>query len=295
MVILIGALVFAGVALVAYGLLLGGDKGSKKKARISDYAKLPELDSKGESILKLQEEMASLSNALQESKQDFDKARLELAVAIAEKKDLNERLAKRQEWTERSDEDLSKAREKSFEVINKLKDKEKELLEAFNKNEELKRERMLLEDKIKLSEDENKRISKDNLRLKFKIERLTQESKAHADTASVLKKKQQESEWVSKKDFERLNEEYTQLESELELIEKQLQSVNTERVKLMEKLRDSTVQEKKQQAVVQDSVEVVSKEQVPAKEEIKKEVPPEKEEPKQPEPVVEEKKEEAKE
>ncbi|MBU2541640.1 MAG: elongation factor G [Candidatus Omnitrophica bacterium] len=63
----------------------------------------------------------------------------------------------------------------------------------------------------------------------------------------------------------------------------------------MEKLRDSTVQEKKQQAVVQDSVEVVSKEQVPAKEEIKKEVPPEKEEPKQPEPVVEEKKEEAKE
>lgn len=316
MAIIIGALVFAGIALITYGLLQGDGSGKGRKPKGPRPVRLPEVDAKSQKILSLQEELNLLKVDLEKAKSDFANLSKEAGAAKKEAAELEEKLSKREKWVEKSDETLDKAQQKSLGLAEKLKIKEKELVEEFNKNEALSRQLRDLNEKFELTDEESKRKTREIVTLKFKVDRLAEEMKAHADTASQLQKKQKESQWISKKEFDALNQEYTELEKELEKLEADLQASNNDRVKLKKMLAEQTwradrqagheTQEAKESPAVeavrppeaisspQDSVEEIAQEPAKIEEVAQAPVPEEeKQEPltveqTQEEPVVEE-------
>ncbi len=78
------------------------------------------------------------------------------------------------------------------------------------------------------SGQENKEIKEENQKMKYKIESLLKENKEQFSAIETFKKQQENSQWVSKQDFIKLNEEYTLLEKELEAKENKINSLTRE-------------------------------------------------------------------
>ena len=252
------------IVLIIYALLPAGQPEARKKGRASRILS-PELDSQRQRISTLQEQTESLKDELEALRLKYLNAQQEFETAKKQNADLKEQLDKREEWTKKNEEFLNREKQKGFESSERSKQKEKELLETFSKNVDLNRGLKERQDRLKLSDDENKKKSIEIQNLKAAIEGLTEEVHRHKGDAAELKRKQEASGWISKKDFDKLNDEYTELEKELELLEKQLQAANEERIQLKMKLtnRDWLDKEtaKKQEPPVVVEEEKVGKEQ----------------------------------
>jgi uncharacterized protein YdcH (DUF465 family) len=73
--------------------------------------------------------------------------------------------------------------------------------------------------------------------MKHQIEKYNQQIQAHLDAIAELKKKEETSEWVPKAEFHRLNEEYTELEKELEAKEGKIKILAGELMQLKKQLK----------------------------------------------------------
>ncbi len=238
--IFIQGMVFLGVALVAYavyGILSTQASGAKTKPK-RKIATFPEteLSSGQQKILGLQEQIRTLENELEKAKADYANLQKECEIAKTKESGLQEELIRRQEWVAKSEEMLNKVKEENLEYKNKFLEKEKGLHEEFQKNVNLNKENKELNDKIASLEKEIKDKSDQIEAGKHQIERHAKEIKAHLDTIAELKKKEEISEWVPKQDFNKLNEEYTELEKELEAKEERLKSFAEEIMQLRNQL-----------------------------------------------------------
>jgi elongation factor G len=107
---------------------------------------------------------------------------------------------------------------------------------------------------------------------RHEIERNTEQIKAHLLTIDGFKKKEKISEWVPKEEFNRLNEEYTQLEKELEEKEERLKHFAAEIGQLRSLLSSrGEVPVKEEPIVIQPKVEEKIEEKVEEKVEEKAE------------------------
>ncbi|MBP7835853.1 MAG: elongation factor G [Candidatus Omnitrophica bacterium] len=188
---------------------------------------------------------------------------------------------------------LNKVKAENTELKNKFVSKEEELQREFTKNVNSVREIRELNDKIRLLEKNIKEQAEQIEIQKHKIEKYLQDIKGHETSIAEFRKKEKLSEWVPKAEFNKLNEEYTELENELDAKDVKLQSFAEEithlRKQLEEKPREeSRPLEKLPEAPQGEAVEAKPKEEL-IEDKSQASAPEAKTEPKEGQPAVEEK------
>jgi elongation factor G len=187
------------------------DDKNKKKAPVQDPR-----------ITKLQEQAAGLSAELEKINADRVELQKNLDAARKSEAGFKEELLKRKEWFDRNEEDANKIKREAIENKDVLFQKEKELVLEYSKNVDLNRDLRAAAERYSKLEDENKAKAEEMEKMRHQIARLLKDLEAKADEAKELsrtvrkmRKDLEESEWISKKDFNSLNEEYSKLEEEL--------------------------------------------------------------------------------
>lgn len=249
MLILIGVLFSLTVIFAAYAVLSSGSVSLRppKPKKIAKEPK-PNLERLNEKNMKLQEQNNALSVELEKIKIDFAEMQKEMQKASevlkGKENEFQEESARKSAWVAQSEEMLNKAKEQAAELEKRFIAKEKELQEEFSKNVNLMRDQRESTQKASALEKENKRLADEMLSLKAQAEKSANEMKESVKqiqtfTYSIaeMKKKEAQSEWVSKTDFNRLNEEYTELENELDSKEDKIRSLVDELIKVKYQLR----------------------------------------------------------
>ena len=268
--------VVVGTALVVYALygMFSADESQRRASpgrRISLFArKQEERYPEEEKLSRLQGEINSLRSEVEKAGADYANLQKELEIARKKEVQLQEELARRQDWVNKAEEALNKVKEENLDLRNKFIEKEKELQEGFNKNVDSNKELREIKLKVQSLEQESKEKSDQLEAKKHELGRYAQEIKVHLETIAEFKKKEQISEWVPKQEFIRLNEEYTELEKELEEKEQRLKSFAAEIVQLRNQLGS-----KEQPAVRQEEpAETKVEPEEVTKEEQQQEAPP---------------------
>ena len=280
MFVLLGIIFIVGISLAAYGLFFAPEESSRKKTkkvRPPDIKSTPDLLLQ-EQKLKSQEQITSLEGELEKLKADY--ALLQNALEEAKKKELmaQEEFKRRQEWVDKSEDALKKAESRSLELEKRFFEKEKELQEGFSKNVNLTRELKETKDTVEALTKESKEKTDQIEALKHKVEIQIQEAQKHADIAHELRKKDQISEWVPKVEFNKLNDEYTELEKESEGKDEKIRKLSEEIVRLRQQAPESLAQKEQVEEKNPEPVEALSPPEPIVQEEPPKEEPP-KEEP----------------
>jgi elongation factor G len=236
--------------LIIYGLfpfsdvaLAGGVKLKRKQGRSQNG---PGADSGDQKVLKSEQEISGLTNELERIKADYLNLENEVKILRQKESRFEEELAKRQDWVAKSDESLNKVKERNLELEKKFLEKEKGLQEEFTKNVDLTRDIREINERFKALEGQDKAKDSDIEIMKHKIEKLLKEAKGYQATIAEYKKQEEVKEWVPKSEFNKLNEEYTELEKELEAQEEKITKLNEEIARLRILLSEKPPLEKEQ-------------------------------------------------
>ena len=234
MTILFIIISLASLGLIGYGLFSPADSGERPKPRKKEdrAAKRPEPAFPAQRTLKLEEEISALRNELEKAKADYLNLQKETEGLRQKESGFKEELAKREEWVAKSEADFTKIKQRDSELDKKFLDKEKELQEEFSKNVQLTRELRESDGKFKALGKEDKAKFEEIEKMRHKIDKLEKEAKEHQATIKKFEKQEEIKEWVPKSDFIKLNEEYSELEKELETHEEKIIKLNEEIARL---------------------------------------------------------------
>jgi elongation factor G len=249
-----------------------------------------------EKLLGLQTQVSTQQLELQKAKTDYTAIQNELEASRKSQAKLEEELARRQDWLAKAEETVNKTKEENESLQKKFTEKEKELEQGFAKNVNATKQVRELSGKIaSLEADIHDKADKIESQ-KHKIEKLNKEFKAQEETIAEFKKKEQISEWIPKQEFNKLNEEYTELEKELEEKEGRLRALVQELLQLKSKPaeEEKKAEEPSPQEGSPKTEEPPKPEELPQSEELPKPEAPEIQEAPLQEPAKKEKKEEPK-
>jgi elongation factor G len=189
----------------------------------SSSAEPQQPDYKSIKLAKMEEDLNSLIKQRESFSLDYDKVSKELELLKITESSAKMELDKQKEWAAKNEEILLKIKKDSAETKAQFIKKEAELATEYTKNVEFIRQLRESSLKIQAQEEELKQKTEEIERMKHKIDSLRNELlerdnevKTHFSTISQMKKEQDESEFVSKKEFNKLNDEYDKLEKELE-------------------------------------------------------------------------------
>jgi len=242
MTVLLGAILIGAIGMIAYsiyGLFFYEETGQKIKRKAVVYPpRGQDMLAQEQKKQRLEQEVDSLRLELDKARAGYANLEKESETARNKEADFQIELAKRQDWVAKSDEELKKVKEQNLEFKNQLMNKEKEEQDLFSKNVDSNRQIEQLNESLGALEKEGKDKSEQIEIMKHQIEKLRQEAQAHVNTIEEFKKKEQASEWVPKIEFNKLNEEYTQLENELEIKEDKLRVLVDDLLQVKAKLRE---------------------------------------------------------
>ncbi len=236
----------AGMIIYAlFAIFSSGDNYKNKKERkkniASSLSSLPDL--RDQKISALNEKVKSLETELEQSKTAFTAEHAKFQEAVNKDAGLKQELNRREEWVAKSEEMLNKVKAENLELKNKFIEKEKESQDEFTKNVNLEKEARELKEKTLALEKTIKEQSEQIEIQKHKIEKNEEDIKSHLKTILEFKNKEKISEWVPKAEFNKLNDEYTELEKELEFKEEKLKSFADEIVSLKQHLASGSHEE----------------------------------------------------
>ncbi|MBI4706777.1 MAG: elongation factor G [Candidatus Omnitrophica bacterium] len=160
---------------------------------------------------------------------------------------------------------LKKVKDENLELRKHFLVKENLLEEEFAKNVNLAKEARLLNEKIAALDKELKEKAEQIEIQKHQIEKYLKENKEQSGIIAQQKKKEESSEWVPKQDFNKLNEEYTELEKDLEARDEKLRIFAEEITHLKQQLADKKIaQPVKEEVIIEEAPveEVIIKEPV---------------------------------
>jgi len=192
-------------------------------------------------IQKLQERVVSLENELQLARANYDSARKDLDPSKNRLEELETELKRRENWVSKSEEMLNKVKEENLGLRRQYSDKEKELQEEFTKNVNLNKELKGFDDKLAQLEQDIKDKSDEIEAKKHLVERYLKEVNEHLATIDAFKKKEKVSEWVPKTEFNKLNDEFSEVEKELEEKDERIRVLTEEIAHLNNQLRSKTI------------------------------------------------------
>jgi elongation factor G len=131
-------------------------------------------------------------------------------------------LEKQKQWEDRDGKEGERIKAQCIELKERLTGKEKELEEKFSENVKLTKELRELTDNVSGLEQVNKDKDEEILVLKEKVKDYLDKLNKATKSVNELKIKLEHSEWVTKDEYETLQEDYKSLENDLELKKKQL-------------------------------------------------------------------------
>ncbi|MDP2941669.1 MAG: GTP-binding protein, partial [Candidatus Omnitrophota bacterium] len=233
--ILLQIAVFCGVGMIVYALYGVFASGGKNQATRRKAAE-PPMPARSEKISRLEAEVNSLQAESEKLNAAYSAAQRELAASKEKEAELQQELNRRQEWVARSEEALNKVKEENLSFKNKFIAKETESQEEFTKNVNLNKEIRELNERLIALEKENQGKTDTAEAARHRLDKAAQEVKEHQRTIAEFKKKEEISEWVPKSEFNQLNEEFTELEHELEEKTEKMQYLVEELVKLKAEL-----------------------------------------------------------
>jgi elongation factor G len=249
-------------------------------------------------IRALQQHADALHNELLILQARYEASQKEVEQAQSKAGVSDDEIKRREEWVKTSEDMLNKVKEENLALRKQYADKELELQEEFTKNVDLNKELRQINERIAGFDSELKARSDEIEAKKHLIERYLKEIDGHLATIAGYKKKEKESEWVPKSEFNKLNEEFTQLEKELEEKDERIQLLTNEIAHLNGQLAQRAAaptqelpaqppeQEIKEEAKEEPAIQPeVPKEEIPAEEQKAEEAQPEAE---TPQPVAEE-------
>jgi len=231
-----------------------GVKKNDKKSNLSD-------ESKEQRIQRLQKQVAALEDELSKVKIGYEKEKSEFTAAKEKEVNFSDELKRREEWVAKAEAELSKIKPENVELKNKFMLKENELQEEFAKNVNLSREIREIKASLEAKEAAVK-LKEEQVQIqKHQIEKQLNDINEQLAVISEFKRKEKISEWIPKSEFNKLNEEYTQLEKDLEASQERLKSFAEEithlrqGVKVKESLAEEAVQ-KEPEALAEKKTEV---------------------------------------
>ncbi|MDP2939432.1 MAG: hypothetical protein Q8O13_05080 [Candidatus Omnitrophota bacterium] len=252
MIILIGIVFLAGIVLTVYGLFFLKDSDSQRKERKKDFRGSKEFggESKEQKVSELMGQFDSLRNELERSRSDYLNLQKEMKIASKREADLKEELKKKDEWVGKGEEILKKVKEQNVELEKKLLGKDKEIQIEFAKNVKLNQELSQSNEKLQVLEMKSAQLSEEVEGLNLQIERQSKEldsrgkeMQAQSKAISDFKKSQEESGWISKEEYNKLQEACEELKSqlnskkkEIETKDKQIEELDAERIRLKNQL-----------------------------------------------------------
>lgn len=222
---------------------------------------------KEQKIQYLQQQVTRLENELAQARSEHEKEKSGFALSAEKENKFSEELKRREEWVARAESELSKVKSENLELKNQFIAKEKELQDEFAKNVNLSRE--IREIKISLETKESEfKLREEQLQIqKHQIEKQLKDLNEQSAVIAEYKRKEKISEWIPKSEFNELNEEYTQLEKELESAQDKLKNFAEEIVRLRQgaKEKDPAIPAPQEKPLAEEKVEepadkIVSKE-----------------------------------
>jgi len=213
-------------------------------------------------VVSKKEEPQASSLEFETLQNNYANLQQELELLKKREAQLNEEIARRQQWVDKSDDSIRKFRDDTEEYKKRFVDKERELQQEFEKNVDLSRSLREVQNTLTDFDKKNKDLTEQGEIMRHKIERDTQELEAARRDYRDMKRKLEKSEWVPKEEFNKLNDEFTEIEKELGVKEEKLKALNEE----VARLRAAAL-ETKQSAVevLQEAVVPEVSAQVPAK------------------------------
>jgi len=222
----ISILMVLGIGMVIYAVFgLFSTPGGGAQLRKSDNKpNLPQDAGKEQLIQRLQKQVAALEGELNQARLGYEKEKSEFLAAGEREAKFADELKRREEWVARAEAELAKIKPENLDLKNKFIAKENELQGEFAKNVNLSRE--IREIKVLLeARDAEVKLKEEQVQIqKHQIEKQLKDINEHLAVIAEFKRKEKISEWIPKTEFNKLNEEYTQLEKDLESSQERLKS-----------------------------------------------------------------------
>ncbi len=260
MIFFLYGLIFASVSLVIYAF---SDSGSRKrriqagtKGRRSERERILELSEEVKLLKRRIFELKNADLALRKLKSEHALLAKKFRLAQQKEAELRQKVQQNQKWLNYQQNLLKKGKEPLSEFKLKLLEKEKELEREFSRNVDFKRkldqttkEISLFEEKIKVLESQIASLESDISKQKTETQKYIQQSRHYSNELITLKEKEKESGWVSKEDYNRLEEQVEELKDELEIRSKevdlkdnQIKELDKERMRLAHQIKEITRQ-----------------------------------------------------
>jgi len=256
-----------GTGMIVYaviGMFTSGSSSRSSKKKKEQKSRVPEELHKEQMVQRLESHAQGLESELAQVKADYDKEKSGFLAAREKEAKFSDELKRREDWVAKAEAELAKKSAESLELKNKFIAKEHELQEEFAKNVELSRQLRELKTSLE-SEEKAIKDKEEQIQIqKHQIEKQLKDIKEHLAVIAEFKRKEKISEWVPKQEFNKLNEEYTELEKELEEKEERLKSFAEEITHLRQ-----GVQKKEPEKIPEAPAPEITEQPQPPKEEVK--------------------------
>jgi len=227
MMLVLQILVVLGMGMVIYALwgIFFPPNPSSAKQKININPLSPSTDpGKEQKIQRLQNDLVQLKDELSKVNAEYVETKSAFTVSKENEAKLTDELKRRSEWVTKAEAELFKIKSEDSDLSGKFAAKEKELQEEFTKNVDLSR--VIRDLKTALDDKEMAcRLKEDQIQAqKHQIEEQLKSIKEHQVTITEFNRKEKINEWVPKAEFNKLNQEYSELEKELESGQERLKS-----------------------------------------------------------------------
>ncbi len=242
----------AGMVIYAvFGIFAAGVSSGPARKKNESKPRPPEESNQEQKTRRLENQSRELENQLIQVRAEYDKEKSGFLLVKEKEAKFSDELKRREEWVAKAEAELAKKSAENLELKNKFIAKENELQEVFTKNVELSRQLRELKTSLDAGEKEVKDKEEQIQIQKHQIEKQLKDIKGHLAVIAEFNRKEKISEWVPKAEFNKLNEEYTQLEKELEEREERLKSFAAEIAHLRQGLhkKEQSAQILKEEAV----------------------------------------------
>jgi len=199
MILLLACILFtAALLLILFVFIYKGGE-----PRIREVRK-PEQDAAKNAIAKQDEELAGLSAKLKTAKDDYARLQAELLEAKKKEEAALEEVKRVNAWIEKGQGSEVNVRKEIEELKEKLIKKDQEHEQEFSLNLSLKKESQEYKQKLDMQEKANQELSERVRILEAQTKGYKEELDKREQVISEFKKKWEDTEWVSKKEYERL-------------------------------------------------------------------------------------------
>ncbi|MBU4251715.1 MAG: hypothetical protein KKC39_05510 [Candidatus Omnitrophica bacterium] len=231
MIFILQILVALGAGVVIYAvfeLFASGKPEAPGKQKIQIQPPPAADPGKEQKIQRLQSQVAKLESQLEAARVGSVEKKSESTAVKEKEAEFSVELKRREEWVAKAEAELAKEKAENLDLNNKFITKENELQGEFAKNVNLTRQMQDIKAALEAKEMAC-RLKEDQLQAqKHQIASQLKSTNEHLATIAEFNRKEKISEWVPKLEFNKLNEEYTKLEKDLEASQERLKSFAVE-------------------------------------------------------------------